>query len=236
MWSGSTSRLSGFRPWQRLAPVIAIAAAGCLSAGCQDDLDLYYPLDAGLTWQYRATLAQGDVTAAPASIANLETRDVLGRSAVPQRSQMFGQTLVRYLTNDDSGIVEFAQQVGDTPVLRDPPNYVLKAPLEVGTSWSSTWQSSRDGAAVTFPTVKVITATNETITVPAGTFIGCLHVRITGKGDIRLTNGPATIEVVGDEWYAADVGYIKGTFRETVDAAASTTELALDLETFDRSR
>ena len=61
-----------------------------------------------------------------------------------------------------------------------------------------------------------------------------MHVRITGKGDVRLATGPATIEVVGDEWYAADVGYIKGTFRETIDAGASTTELGMDLETFDR--
>ena len=214
---------------------MVVAMAG-LSAACQDDLDHYYPLDAGLTWQYRVSLAQGDVTATPASVANLEPREVLGRSAVPQRSQMFGQTQVRYLINDNSGIAEFAKQAGDVPVLQDPPNYVLKTPLEVGTSWSSTWQTTREGIPVSFPTVKAITATNETITVPAGTFIGCLHVRITGKGDVRLATGPATIEVIGDEWYAADVGYVKGTFRETIDAGASTTELGMDLVTSARLR
>lgn len=222
------------RPWARLLPLV-VAMAG-LSAACQDDFDHYYPLDAELTWQYRVSLAQGDVTAIPASVTNLEPREVLGRSAVPQRSQMFGQTLVRYLINDDNGIMEFAQQVGDVPLLRDPPNYVLKTPLEVGTSWSSTWQTMRDGLPVSFPTVKTITATNETITVPAGTFVGCLHVRITGKGDVRLATGPATIEVIGDEWYAAGVGYVKGTFRETVDAGASITELGMALEASARLR
>jgi hypothetical protein len=85
------------------------------------------------------------------------------------------------------------------------------------------------------PSVKAIAGVNETVMVPAGTFAGCLRLRITGKADVALASGPATIEVQGDEWYAPQVGFIKGTFRETVSGGhPATTELGMDLESYMR--
>lgn len=223
--------------WQRLAAVAGLAAT--FLSSCQDDLTRYYPLDAGLAWQYRVSLAEGGgVITTTADVANLQPADVLGRTGVPQRSDMFGQSLMRYLAKDGRGVFEYAQQAGSggTPVGNDTPNYVLRVPVADGTTWSSTWQSTRDGRQVSFPTVKAIAATDETVTVPAGTFSGCIRLRIAGKAQANLTSGPATIEVRGDEWYAPEIGLIKGAFSETVNSGEATTELGMDLASFAKPR
>jgi hypothetical protein len=221
---------------RRLLAVAGLTLALCL--GCQNDLTRYYPLDPGLSWRYRVSVTQyPEPIRGSADVVNLIETDVLGRTAVPQKSEMFGQTLVRYLAVDGRGVFEFAQQSGDGAVVaKDAPNYVLMVPLADGTTWSSTWQSTQDGRRMSLPTVKAITAVNETVMVPAGTFAGCLRLRITGKADVNLTSGPATIEVQGNEWYAPEVGFIKGAFRETVNGSESSTELGMDLESFTRSR
>lgn len=217
-------------------PVIAgIAMTLCL--GCQSDLARYYPLDPGFTWQYRVSMTDGrEVTRTKADVMNSKQTHLLGRTAVPQRSEMFGQILIRFLAVDGRGVFEHAQQTGDgVPISTEPPNYVLRAPLAEGTSWSSTWQSASTGQRLSVPSVKAIAGVNETVMVPAGTFARCLRLRITGKADVALASGPATIEVQGDEWYAPQVGFIKGTFRETVSAGhPATTELGMDLESYMR--
>ena len=221
-----------------LAAVAALTAA--LLGGCRDDLSRFYPLDAGMAWQYRVSLTQGwEATVTTADVANLQPTQVLGRTGVPQRSEMFGQTLVRYLARDERGVFEFAQQQAGgviTAVGNDTPNFVLRVPLVDGTTWPSTWQSTRDGRQVSFPTVKAIAATDETVMVPAGTFSRCIRLRITGKAQASLASGPATIEVHGDEWYAPDIGFIKGVFRETVNSGEATAELGMELASFAKPR
>ena len=89
---------------------------------------------------------------------------------------------------------------------------------------------------MSFPTVKAIAATDETVMVPAGTFSDCIRLKITGKGQANLASGPATIEVQGDEWYAPDIGFIKGIFRETVNSGEAPVELGMDLASFAKPR
>ena len=102
-------------------------------------------------------------------------------------------------------------------------------PLVDGTTWPSTWQSTRDGRQVSLPTVKAIAATDEMVIVPAGTFSRRIRLKITSKAQANLASGPSTIEVHGDEWYAPDIGFIKGVFRETVNSGEATAELGMDL-------
>jgi hypothetical protein len=226
-------RSSSFR-----ASRVALAAIAWLTAtlvaSCRDDLSRFYPLEAGMTWQYRVSLTQGrEQTTTTAQVANLQPADVLGRTGVPQRSELFGQMLVRYLARDERGVFEFAQQQpGGVVTGIGNENYILKVPLADGNTWPSTWQSNREGRRASFPTVKAIAATDETVMVPAGTFSRCIRLRITGKGQANLATGPATIEVHGDEWYAPDVGFIKGVFRETVNSGETTTELEMDLASY----
>lgn len=217
--------------------VAAVLAGFC--GACQDDLSRYYPLEDGRTWQYRVSLVQPgkEAVVTAGTVVNLPAQTVLGRNAAPQRSELFGQTVVRFLADDGSGVLEFAQQVADEPPqAKERPSYVLKQPVEVGTSWSSTWRGARRGMPVSFPVVKAITSVDDTVMVPAGTFADCLHVRISGRVELDLGTGLANVEVTGDEWYAPGVGFIKAAFRETVNAGESITELSIDLESYERPR
>ena len=220
---------------RRAALAVLAAVPFVVCSGCDDELAMYYPLAPGLTWRYRVLLAQNSGAAGDtAVVTNLKPVMLFGRTLVPQRSELFGQTVVRYLAHTQAGVVQFAQQAGQNPpVARDPPDYLLRVPVTVGTSWSSTWESTRGGTHVLFPTVKTIAGTRDTIMVPAGTLADCLHMKIAGKAEVALPTGPVTIEVAGDEWYAPRIGFIKGAFREVVNQGQATSDLSMSLEIFD---
>lgn len=215
--------------------VVLAAAPLVVCSGCDDDLSRYFPLAPGLSWRYRVQLAQSNGIAADAAVVtNLNPVTLFSRSVVPQRSELFGQTVVRFLAHTATGVVEFAQQTGQNPpVARDPPDYLLRVPVTVGTNWSSTWESTQAGAQTSLPTVKTIAGIRDTVMVPAGTFADCLHMKIAGKAEVGLPTGPVAIEVTGDEWYAPHIGFIKGAFREVVNQGQATSDLSMSLEIFD---
>ena len=225
--------------WLGRGPAALALSAVLLGVGCQArDLQAFYPLDAGRAWQYRVSVVNADgAVNETAVVSNFPEEDVLGRRGVPQRSQAFGKTVVRFVAATDAGVMQFAQQAGDTaPVVNDPPEYILKTPIVPGTNWPSVWTGARLDGAISLPTVKTIAGTRETVMVPAGTFAECVRVKVAGKAEVTLPAGRATIEVSGDEWYARDVGLIKGAFRETVNQGEGTLELAMNLESFRQSR
>lgn len=225
--------------WFGRGPAALALSAILLGSGCQArDLQAFYPLDAGRAWQYRVSVVnENGAVSETAVVSNFPEEDVLGRRGVPQRSQAFGKTVVRFVAATDAGVVQFAQQAGDSaPVGNDPPDYILKTPIAPGTNWPSVWNGARLDGAISLPTVKTIAGTRETVMVPAGTFAECVRVKVAGKAEVTLPAGRATIEVSGDEWYARDVGFIKGAFRETVNQGEGTLELAMNLENFRQSR
>jgi hypothetical protein len=230
-------RIRGAPPPVALAVIAMISFGAC--SGCNDDLALYYPLAAGTVWQYRVSLVE-DGSAATATtvtgtavIANLAAVKFLDHDAVPQRSDLLGQTVIRYLAETDHGVAQVAQQFGTAPPVKNAsPDYVLRVPLTAGTSWSSTWVSTRDGGRVSVPMVKTISGTRDTVVVPAGTFADCLHIKIAGRSDVAMLAGPASIAVTGEEWYAPGVGFVKGAFRETVNQGETISDLAMNLESF----
>ena len=144
-------------------------------------------------------------------------------SAEPRyrKSEMFGQTLVRYLAVDGRGVFEFAQQSGNGAVVaKDAPNYVM-VPLADGTTWSSTWPAPGMPANVAADR-QALTAVNGTVIVPARNFCRLSPAPDPPAGPTSISPAlPATVEVRGNEWYAPEVGFIKGAFRETVGNAAS---------------
>lgn len=220
-------------PWRRSGFCLFAIISLIVCSACGDsDLEGYYPLKAGRAWRYQVSvMQQGGALSGTAIVANLPRTTVFGRSGVPQRSELVGETVVRFMSATGGGVMEYAQQAGSAPpVSQDPPDYVLRTPVITGTSWASVWRSTN--GRISFPTVKTITGTRETVMVPAGTFAECLRVKITGKEEVALSAGPATIEVAGEEWYAPDVGFIKGAFRETLNQGEATSELAMYLESF----
>lgn len=233
MLCGAARTKSWVAPSRRFRFRVLATVSLFICSACGDsDLDGYYPLEAGRAWRYQVSvIQQGGALSGTAIVANLPRTTVFGRSGVPQRSDLFGKTVVRFMSATGGGIMEYAQQAGSAPpVSEDPPDYVLRTPVTAGTSWASVWRSTN--GRISFPTVKTIIGTRETVMVPAGTFAECLQVKITGKEEVALLAGPATIEVAGEEWYAPDVGFIKGAFRETVNQGEATSELSMHLESF----
>ncbi len=216
-----------------LAMLAATPLAVC--TGCQDRVGLYYPLIPRLTWRYRVVLVQGSETFTDtAVVTNLPPMSIFDRTLTPQRSQLFGATVVRFLAQTANGIAMFAQQHGEEPpIAREPADYLLRTPITAGTSWSSSWESTRTAAPVRFPTVKTIASTRATVMVPAGTYADCLQVKIAGRTEAASPLRRAAVEVAGEEWYAPRIGFIKSVFREVLNQGEAGSELSMGLAIFD---
>jgi hypothetical protein len=120
-------------------------------------------------------------------------------------------------------------------IKRDPPNYVLKLPLNVGESWQATWQSNQFAQTTLIPMTKTVAENDGKISVPAGEFDDLLLVRIDGHGPVIGPGGPVDVRVVGEEWFKPEVGLIRGSFREEVrDYPENATRIELDLIEYQR--
>jgi hypothetical protein len=66
-----------------------------------------------------------------------------------------------------------------------------------------------------------VAATNETVTVPAGTFTNCVRINGHGSAITRVNMGQnfGHIDVVHTDWYAPGVGLIRSERKETSDSA-----------------
>ena len=211
---------------------------GLIAACCDygNDLKRYYPLDAGFTWSYaltiRRTVDTGDPIKAASTVTNLPTRTLNGRAVTPQETRQFDQIQLRFISEEVDGIAEIAvQSAGDiVPQPKNPPNYVLKRPLQQGNEWSSTWQSNQFGTVNMIPINKRIEELRWARTSAAGQFVDCLRLQISGRGAIAAPNGLTAIKVAGEEWYCADIGFVEGVFREELpDLPANTTVISIKL-------
>ena len=64
----------------------------------------------------------------------------------------------------------------------------------------------------------------------AGQFDDCLRLQISGAGTVVGPNGPTAIEVAGDEWYCAGIGFVQGLFREELpEFPVNKTSIGLEL-------
>ena len=172
---------------------------------CSKGPSTYYPLDHGKTWRYEI-LGQGAENLA-LTVTNLAPRQLDGTMITPQRldSQILGQRhyLFEYYGTDLKGIYRFAvQREQDAEPQRETDaiqHYILKGPMEVGNRWifPVDFVSPRPYPESVEATIE---ATNETVDVPAGTFKGCIKVRIGAAADSHVTY----------EWFAPSVGMVKG--------------------------
>jgi hypothetical protein len=211
---------------------------GLIAASCEhgNDLERYYPLDAGFIWSYSLTIRRaadsGDPIKAASTVTNLPTRTLNGRAVTPQETRQFDQIQLRFISEEVDGIAEIALQSPgqNVPQPKNPPNYVLKRPLQQGNEWSSTWQSNQFGTVNMIPINKRIEELHRARTSAAGQFADCLRLQITGRGAAATPNGLTAIKVAGEEWYCADIGFVEGVFREELpDLPANTTVISIKL-------
>jgi hypothetical protein len=203
-----------------IRPQNCLAAAALLVAACAPPSERYYPLDAGRSWTYAMTIqpASGQAATATSLVTNLSERTVAGRTVTPQQAEAFDQRRLRFISVDDRGVVEIADQDSNAsePQIKSPPNSILKTPIAVGATWETTWETNQFGKRTLLPMTKKIESTEGPCTVPAGTFSNCLHLRLTGSGPVSADDGSAIVDVDGEEWFAPSVGYVRGIFMESV--------------------
>lgn len=225
-----------------------IGAAGLVAlsvlSGCggSTEAERFYPLAEGRSWSYVMTFRNGTEPDARtiethSKVTNLASQRFDGQSVTPQRNEAMGGAQVRLIRASSEGIAEVATQSDPTatPVPRVPPNGVLRTPLQVGNAWQATWQSSQFAQTTLLPMTKTVSRTDGTITLPAGEFANCLVLSIKGQGPVRAPEGPVEVTVEGEEWFAPDVGMIRGSFREEVDGRPeNATRVDLDLAEFSR--
>jgi hypothetical protein len=205
------------------------------SSACGEMAEIYFPLNEGKAWNYHIALTQEGSTATSAAIiTSLPSRELLSKVVATQHTEWFGQRQLRFIVQDHAGIYEWANQpdAAPEPIIRETPNYFVKVPIKTGTTWASVWQTSQFGRQITFPTTKTIESTDEVVTVPAGTFNKCIKIKIAGRTEVDVPTGTVTFEGESFEWYAPNVGYVKGTFRESVKAPGQPRETVMELTGF----
>lgn len=151
-------------------------------------------------------------------VTNLPRRELGGRSVVPRKVDVEGQTSFVFVVRDDSGYYEYAKQdANDTePVVSRSPSYYLRHPAVPGTSWQDTAVTQMLTSRVRVPLTATVESASEVVTVPAGTFENCLKVVSRGSAhrDLGSIMGRARIDLERHAWYAPGVGLVRAVFRE----------------------
>jgi len=184
-----------------------------LSIGCADRSEKLYPLAEGRAWTYQIAIesAWGSTNSATFTLTNMPKRKLNGKSVVPQKTDVENQTFFSFVGSDGTGIFILGSQgpKAAEPQILDPVAYLLKKPYEQGTKWQ--YQSSGVAALETDtpPTLEAtIESTDETVTVPAGTFSHC--IKVVGRGEKRSGYmNRSTVAVEETSWFCPKIGLVR---------------------------
>ena len=203
--------------------VLAVtAASGCTRS--RTGAAKYFPLKPGMAWTFRfsgSTGATGELTT-----ANQAPRQVFGFTAVPQQNIGGDKSYTEFYADDGLGIRHIAIDESDGLQSRlADHSYVIKLPIGVGTSWR---EIDRTFDGTVYNATTRIESVSDNVSVPAGTFSGCVRIRSTGfastmKGTARAPERAPGLRLVagGDVsiedfyWLAPGVGPVKATHQES---------------------
>ncbi|MGQ0658310.1 MAG: hypothetical protein ACT4NU_09485 [Chromatiales bacterium] len=221
-----------------LAPLFA-------GAGCDSSPREYFPLDEGHRWQYRATLHVLDETT--------RTKELVRNTGVVEHD---GQKVSvfeypggarRYYARSKDGIKRIATARGVHGAIRsdNDEHFILREPVETGTSWQLTSQlvlaesvfyeageRIRDRRTPVVLRYR-IESTDDEVDVPAGLFERCVRVHAAGSAIVRVNQGAnfGTVQADHSDWYAPGVGLVKSRRVETSDSPyLKRGEYLLELE------
>lgn len=201
------------KPFHLLASLFAFSF---LATGCGQQEASYYPLAHGLSWEYELSVKQmlggGQTTM---TLTNLPPRQLGDRDVVPQRMEAPGHSAFMFIAEDANGIFEHAYQEDGEPEIKDPPDYLLKYPIQVGASWEDAYKTEMLQQKIPVTIKSTIESVAETVTVPAGTFNNCVKVRGVGKAKKSMgLFGAAKIDVESITWMCPGVGVVKSLLEE----------------------
>lgn len=232
----------------RVLLLVAMACVLCACGGGQPSTE-YFPLDPGLSWEYR----------------------VHERSPAVDREQRLGQRNLRPVTREGQRYArrlssdgnEYWLQRGENalqrvglrraidfePRMDEEPRTVLQLPPVVGQWWEvesrpyilervepfrerfAQDESKRIGLQMK------VAALDDVVEVPAGTFERCL--RLEGSGSLHVLAdariGASEVPVTHIEWYAPGVGLVKLVRTESLDTPAIVGgQITMELVKFER--
>lgn len=164
------------------------------------NLDTLLPLKEGRSWEFTNVRTKNGRTRELRNVVtSLGVREIRGRKVNSLRYDIertrlsSNKKVVVYLFYgiDHNSIYILAKQTEKDvePRVARVPIYVLKNPIKVGTSWKNRVNEG------------VIESVNETVTVPAGTFNGCIRVKLTFRKSVSIN------------WIAPGIGYVKKIFQ-----------------------
>lgn len=204
---------------------VCAALAGC--SGRSPGAD-YFPLEEGRRWTYRVTSEwennttdQQELVLGTLGAESLERVGISGGKAWRRRSE---SGVDYWLRSDATGVYRIAAK-SDVEVEPKPdpqPRYVLKAPIQPGTSWQATTTAYMLQRRNEFPPeirhshpsvpmTYQIEAVEQPVDTAAGHFEHCVKVR--GQGSVRLFADPVVgwqdMPLLTQEWYCQGVGLVK---------------------------
>ena len=206
----------------------------------------YYPLAVGNVWQYRGTNRD---TITFEIVDTIQIQRASGESiesfVLQKSSQAEGlENIVNYSylgtqmdeTGEVSAIVQHAQNTtsgtGDT-ILFVPYLPLYQFPLIPGEKWAVNFQAQL--VPELFPLGKGLdefeVISEETVTVPAGTFEHVFQVQESFRWGFDIENQNFALDItVAKKWVAPDIGIIKFTQSQT--RGDVTIETVFELESF----
>jgi hypothetical protein len=203
--------------WLQLAILV-------LTVGCSGGGGGLYPLGESETWTYQMTTTSGmSNRTAKVTVRNMPKRELAGKIVTPQMTEHNGQTFFSFVGEDPNGFFLLASQVPNAaePVVMESPQYLLHKPYENGTKWevATVDEASDTGTPVTLQAA--IENVDETVTVPAGTFEGCVKVAAQGESSRGMVREQIS-------WFCPGVGMVKliskSRNRSTVEESAFQLE------------
>lgn len=215
-------------------------------AGCdeEDDATRYFPLDAGVEWQYQLKRTTMDGTHDLRYIIATARAAQVGDIQAAVREIPVGRRY--FYARTDEGIVRVAsgRREGNEFVIVPQRELVLPAKLRADSTWTSATQTAvLENTGPPWETLFRITvpvamhyrveSLSATVETPAGRFTDCLVVSGVGNADTDVGNyiGQTAIEVVTTEWFAPDVGLVRlERSEQTTASAISAGQLTMELD------
>jgi len=215
-----------------------------LCVGCSKNENSYFPLTKGYKWQYDVALTTQDGLQKQKYIFNNLGKGDLNGVSVYMRESLDGSVL--YYSISDDGIYYLGNRDSQSihPEFNEDKQLVLPEELSVGTEWEYTTitrllkktgppQKTEFKILAEVPLEIKIESLNETVIVPAGRFINCMKISMSGFAFKDAGNyiGLTMVSVKQMNWYASGIGLVKmerleTTERKALDKGSLLIELA----------
>jgi hypothetical protein len=201
----------------RATELLLLHALMCsVLCACSPSAPDFYPTAPGKWWQYEVeTQILGESSRHRLVVQN---RRYDGRELLQQRQ---ADRVYRLSVTPEGVFQPDASKTQDRSISRllVPNNPIIgqqwEAQSELGLVESRTFDAQDRLRLRHLPVTLTarVAGMHETVTTTAGTFVDCLHLRLTGARNVRVDrgNGFAQVFVKHDEWYAPSVGLVKVT-------------------------